>query len=388
MFDDVALTLFYITMLVLFTRWLSFRGNKLLLLSTIFWSLFVCSTAVFSTSSLLVLYVFYEASLVPIRYTILKWGVYPDRGVRALSILIFTRVFTFPLSLLIISGFLSLGSFSFFRYSFRGPWEDLNLMLSLWILLRFAVKLPIYGLHYWLPLAHVEAPTFGSMVLAGLLLKIGGCGLLRLIPLYPSFLSSWASVSMIYIVFAVLISRLMCCVQSDFKRLVAYSSVVHISFICLLFCTITTLSYKTALMLMVFHGLRSPVLFCFVGAVYQLFISRQLILTRGLLTISPVCSFISLLIFLSNVPVPPSPGFLSEALLFTATFTLSYWVLLLLVISLFISMVYRVVWYSTISFRTHSNYSNTITPPSPLLLATISSLVFSSFAFVGFIFLF
>lgn len=129
---------------------------------------------------------------------------------------------------------------------------------------------------------------------------------------------------MIYIVFAVLISRLMCCVQSDFKRLVAYSSVVHISFICLLFCTITTLSYKTALMLMVFHGLRSPVLFCFVGAVYQLFISRQLILTRGLLTISPVCSFISLLIFLSNVPVPPSPGFLSEVLLFTATFTLSY----------------------------------------------------------------
>lgn len=128
---------------------------------------------------------------------------------------------------------------------------------------------------------------------------------------------------MVYFIFAIFMSSFMCCIQSDFKRLVAYSSVVHMSFICLLFCSVTSLSYKAALILIVFHGLSSPVLFCLVGVLYQLYRTRQFILTRGLLTVSPLCAFISTSIFLLRVPVPPSPGFLSEVLLFTSVFRLS-----------------------------------------------------------------
>lgn len=166
---------------------------------------------------------------------------------------------------------------------------SMGLLSSLVIFLTFAVKLPIYGLHFWLPIAHVEAPTFGSIILAGILLKLGGVGLIRCLDLIDlsvmrEYLISYFIVFLCYV-------TLVCLFQSDFKRLVAYSSVSHIIALPILLFSNNIMSIKSIVMLMLFHGLRSPILFMLVGVIYSMFSSRQLIIIRGLLLTSPLLLF-------------------------------------------------------------------------------------------------
>lgn len=156
--------------------------------------------------------------------------------------------------------------------------------MGVWVVLSFSVKLPVFGLHFWLPIAHVEAPTFGSIILAGLLLKMGGCGLIRCLPLLEGgvleTLREWFRV---YLLAALVFSSLLCLAQRDFKRLVAYSSVVHITVVLSLLCTPSPLSIRVILVLLVTHGLSSPLLFFIVGMVYSIFSTRELPFIRGLL---------------------------------------------------------------------------------------------------------
>jgi len=187
----------------------------------------------------------------------------------------------------------------------------------------FAVKLPVYGLHYWLPIAHVEAPTFGSIVLAGLLLKIGGCGLLRALPLLTPSIRNLVRGLLGYLIISVIVSSIVTCHQSDFKRLVAYSSVVHITLVVLLVLTPSALSLKALLMLIVFHGLVSPMLFYLVGAIYNAYGTRVIYLLRGLVFLNPLFAFLTTLSFTLAIPVPPFAPFVGEVLLFIASFDLS-----------------------------------------------------------------
>jgi len=159
----------------------------------------------------------------------------------------------------------------------------------------FAVKLPIYGLHFWLPIAHVEAPTFGSMVLAGVLLKLGGVGLVRFsIMLDIDFLV--IGFLGYLIVFSVYVTVL-CGLQRDFKRLVAYSSVSHIMLVPLLILRNNILSWGSLLLLLFIHGLSSSVMFILVGLVYSFSRTRQVVLVRGLLLARPLVSYLMLLTF-------------------------------------------------------------------------------------------
>ena len=169
------------------------------------------------------LYLFYEASLVPILYIIIKWGSYPERSLSSIMLLVYTSVFTFPFLYIIFKFYFSSFTFVFNLVDRRVGSSFLSRVI---IFFTFAVKLPVYGLHYWLPMAHVEAPTFGSILLAGVLLKLGGVGLIRFSPLIALDLlkSVFLGYSLVLMVFVTLV----CCIQSDFKRLVAYSSVSHI----------------------------------------------------------------------------------------------------------------------------------------------------------------
>lgn len=234
-------------------------------------------------------------------------------------LLAYTAVCSFPFLVFIFyfySNFYSLHLPYLYLYSLETP-----LLFSLIVLLSFSVKLPVYGLHFWLPMAHVEAPTFGSMILAGVLLKLGGVGLIRLSSFVDfNFLSSFL---LSYLFLFLSLVTLVCCFQSDFKRLVAYSSVSHMIAVPILYFSNTSLSLKALIIIMFFHGLSSPLLFILVGVFYSLYSSRQLIVMRGLLLVSPLLSFISILAFFFTMSAPPFPSFVAEVFFLVSSFSLS-----------------------------------------------------------------
>jgi len=207
-------------------------------------------------------------------------------------------------------------------------------------------------LHFWLPIAHVEAPTFGSMILAGVLLKLGGVGLVRFTPMID--LPLLQSLLLSYLFVFLLISTVVCCYQSDFKRLVAYSSVSHIMPIPLLLLSSNSLSTKTLLLCMFFHGFSSPVLFMLVGVLYAAFSTRQLMLIRGLILTSPLLSFQCVLAFFYTISAPPFPSFASEVFVLVRSLFLSNYLIFFFGLFLFFSLVYNLNWFTNFLFSSSS----------------------------------
>lgn len=338
--DPTRQIMCFITIYVLYASYLFSPRSFSCVLSLV--GMLVCCLGVFTQSNLLLLYFFYEASLLPIIYIILKWGVYPERSLSAILLLIYTVFFTLP-----------------FLYVIRFFWQR-NMTLSCltspvcsspFLLLLsffcFSVKLPIYGLHFWLPIAHVEAPTFGSMLLAGVLLKLGGVGLVRLIPLFSSSLLDF---TLAYVMVSLPLVTLICCLQRDIKRLVAYSSVRHILSLIPLFSLGTLASCYSGLLIMFFHGISSPLLFILVGTVYASYSTRQLTLIRGLLVSSPVLAFVSVLSFLFTLSAPPFPSFVREVFFILRALHLSPLFAPRLFIFCFLSLVYNINWLSSLVF--------------------------------------
>ena len=326
-FDEFSMWLSYLRILVVCTRYLVslsytrgssfFSFKDLFVLNIIFYLLLLSVVGVFFSCSFLCLYLFFELSLIPITVIIRKWGVYPDRGSSALFILIFTGVFRFPFLVLVAWFINTLGTF-FIPINFY----SLEILTQSWVgfllFLGFSVKLPLFGLHYWLPIAHVEAPTFGRTILAGLLLKLGGVGLYRSYSFIflgeasnslPRFFSS-------YFVVGLILRGLFCCFQSDSKRLVAYSSVAHIIILIFLVSSPYLCRSFTLLIVIYFHGLISPLIFRLVGVLYSVGSSRRLLLLRGLWSYTPILILFLAFRFLGNIPIPPTPGFLAEVLFF------------------------------------------------------------------------
>lgn len=376
--DPYSLFLLLLTVFVIYSSYLfapsSFPNYKNFTLYLIFLPCFF----VFCSNNLLLLYFFYELSLIPIIYIIIKWGSYPERSLSALMLLLYTSLFSLPLIGGLLSLFYITSSFLFLiPFSLR----DTSFLISFLIFLAFSVKLPIYGLHFWLPIAHVEAPTFGSIILAGVLLKLGGAGLVRFLPFID--VVSLKSVGVGYIVVFLVFASIVCCFQSDFKRLVAYSSVSHIIAIPLLIVSSSQLRIQTVLLVIVFHGLSSPVLFAIVGSLYSFYSTRQLALIRGLLLISPLMSLVCIFSFLFTLAAPPYPSFFSEVLFFLVSIHLTPLVLPSLILFAFFSLTYNLNWVSTILFNSFSSGSLV----SSFLPLPVFSIFLYHFASVFFIFL-
>jgi len=291
-FDEVSLFINSLLVFIIFISYLSrnsLKHHKLMSFTLL--SLFFFCIQVFSTTHLFLLYLNYEASLLPILFIIIKWGSYPELSSRALIILTYTLFFSIPFFFIILFIYRFANRFylNFISFSNR------SFLFRLFIFLCFAVKLPIYGIHYWLPIAHVEAPTFGSVILARILLKLGGVSLVRLLNLLN--LEALNFYLLAYFIFFTVFTTIICCFQSDFKRLIAYSSVSHIIVIPFLIFSSNLLSVKTIIMIMLFHGLRSSLIFFRVGVLYSLFSSRLLIIIRGLIVVSPLFSLLLVLTF-------------------------------------------------------------------------------------------
>ena len=376
--DEYSLVLSLILTLVTFFSYIRFKSKIVSSYYSdemgflLFSLLRLSSLLVFRSSVSFWVYFGYEMSLIPIIIMIIIWGSYPERIGSRLVILLYTIFFRFPLIGVLLYIYFGLSTLNL-TFLISSP---LPLLFSCVIFISFAVKLPVYGLHYWLPLAHVEAPTFGSILLAGILLKLGGCAIYRFLYLIPSQYSSLLRVLTWVILTGAIISSLVCCIQSDIKRLIAYSSVVHITSVGLVLLLSITISYKRALIIMIMHGVSSPLLFYTVGELYDKLGTRSILLIRGLYLFSPVLFWSIVISFFLGVPVPPSFGFIGEVILFTSLIYLDSLFIVVSFIYIFIAVVFNLYWFTT-RFGYYSN--NGVSAP----LTVCSSWVFMYLPILG-----
>nr|WNH42411.1 NADH dehydrogenase subunit 4 [Neoperla claviger] len=297
----------------------------------------------FSSTNLFMFYLFFESSLIPTLFLILGWGYQPERLQAGVYLLFYTLLASLPL----LVGVFYLGDFQgslliFFcvKTSFS------HVLIYLALILAFLVKMPMFLVHLWLPKAHVEAPVSGSMILAGVLLKLGGYGLLRVfnVLVVPglAFNFVWVGVSLV----GGVIVSLMCLRQTDLKALIAYSSVAHMGIVLGGLMTLSYWGFCGAFALMIAHGLCSSGLFCLANISYERLGSRSLLINRGLMNFMPSMTLWWFLLSSSNMAAPPSLNLLSEIGLLNSIVSWSWVSMITLGLLSFFSAAYTLYLYS------------------------------------------
>nr|YP_009707723.1 NADH dehydrogenase subunit 4 [Palaemon sinensis]QES95230.1 NADH dehydrogenase subunit 4 [Palaemon sinensis]QQY98747.1 NADH dehydrogenase subunit 4 [Palaemon sinensis] len=277
-------------------------------------NLFLLLTLIMTFSCLdyLLFYICFESSLIPTMILILGWGYQPERLQAGIYMLFYTLFASLPLLISFVSLYGLSGSLVMGICSLPVLGESMVFVWYFCSVFAFVVKLPMYLVHLWLPKAHVEAPVAGSMILAGVLLKLGGYGLIRVCPLFCSvafnFTWIWVSIALVGGVFVSLI----CLRQSDMKALIAYSSVAHMG---LVLCGLTVYSWWGlwgAVVVMVGHGLCSSGLFCLANMSYERLGSRSLFISKGLLNFMPTLALWWFCLSAGNMAAPPTLNLLGE----------------------------------------------------------------------------
>lgn len=310
---------------------------------------------VFAALDGLLFYVFFEATLIPMYIIVGVWGG-PNRIYAAFKFFLYTLMGSLLTLVAIIYLQSQSGSFEI------AAWHKLPLDLTeqvlifLAFLMAFAVKVPMWPVHTWLPDAHVEAPTGGSVVLAAIMLKLGGYGFLRLsLPIAPDASHELAGFMITLSLIAVVYIGMVALVQKDMKKLVAYSSIAHMGFVILGFFIFSDLAIQGALIQMISHGFISAAMFLCIGVLYDRVHSREISAYGGVANTMPKFAAFFLLFAMANSGLPATSGFVGEFMVILAAVKFNFWIGALAATTLIFGAAYSLWMYKRVVFGKVAN---------------------------------
>nr|QCG70323.1 NADH dehydrogenase subunit 4 [Eleotris fusca] len=286
----------------------------------------------FSATEIILFYIMFEATLVPTLIIITRWGNQTERLNAGTYFLFYTLAGSLPLLVALLLLQNATGTLSLLILQYTPALPMVTTADKLWwagCLLAFLVKMPLYGVHLWLPKAHVEAPIAGSMILAAVLLKLGGYGMMRMMVMLEPLTKELSYPFIILALWGVIMTGSICLRQTDLKSLIAYSSVGHMGLVAGGILIQTPWGFTGALILMIAHGLTSSALFCLANTNYERTHSRTMMLARGLQVALPLMTAWWFIASLANLALPPLPNLMAELMIIVSLFNWSWWTIAL-----------------------------------------------------------